>query len=226
MENRWTKRVTLITIIILVLVLGLFFSNTFIKSSEEINKSTPQFDEKVFNLNIQPVMGELNAPIKVVEFADFNCSHCADFKKTDFQIIKNKYIDSGKVAFYFLNYPVMGEDSELAAKVSEEIFGKYGNKAFWIYYNVVLENYDQEKTFDLLSLINIAKENIPDFNQNELIKLLYNNNCTDSLNLDKEIGKSVGVNGVPKFFVNGEMVQQWPQLISILENKLKGENHD
>jgi len=51
-------------------------------------------------------LGSDSAPIKVVEYSSLTCGHCASFHKDDFQAIKTKYIDTGKVQFTFKEFPL------------------------------------------------------------------------------------------------------------------------
>lgn len=47
------------------------------------------------------VMGQLDAPVEVIEYASFTCPHCAQFHETVFDRIKENYIDTGKVRFVY-----------------------------------------------------------------------------------------------------------------------------
>lgn len=47
------------------------------------------------------VMGSLDAPVSVVEYASFTCPHCASFHSNQFKQLKANYIDTGKVKFTF-----------------------------------------------------------------------------------------------------------------------------
>lgn len=44
------------------------------------------------------VLGNPDAPIKVVEFASITCSHCADFSKSAMEELTADYINSGRVS--------------------------------------------------------------------------------------------------------------------------------
>ncbi len=45
------------------------------------------------------LIGNPDAPLKLVEYASHTCSHCADFSKTGKEPLKNKYVASGVVSF-------------------------------------------------------------------------------------------------------------------------------
>ncbi|MFM7404939.1 MAG: thioredoxin domain-containing protein [Erythrobacter sp.] len=45
------------------------------------------------------MIGNPEAPLKLVEYASHTCSHCATFSKTAKETLKNKYVASGVVSF-------------------------------------------------------------------------------------------------------------------------------
>lgn len=45
------------------------------------------------------VMGDEGAPVTMIEYASFTCSHCRDFSTNVFGKLKADYIDTGKVRF-------------------------------------------------------------------------------------------------------------------------------
>lgn len=46
-------------------------------------------------------MGRTDAPVKVMEYGSYTCSHCADFHANVMDRLKADYIDTGKVEFTF-----------------------------------------------------------------------------------------------------------------------------
>ena len=49
-------------------------------------------------------MGNPDAPLKIVEFASYTCSHCADFAVNGEPELVKKYVETGKVSYEFRNY--------------------------------------------------------------------------------------------------------------------------
>ena len=65
------------------------------------------------------VMGAADAPVTVVEFADYQCPYCLRFTKTTFPALKQKYIDTGKVRWVALNLPLpFHKDAKKAAQAA------------------------------------------------------------------------------------------------------------
>lgn len=55
-------------------------------------------------------LGDVNAPIQIVEYASLACSHCAVMDQVVFPKLKAKYIDTGKVRFIYRDFPLRMED--------------------------------------------------------------------------------------------------------------------
>lgn len=45
------------------------------------------------------LLGNPDAPLKLVEFGSFTCGHCAEFSVTSHEALKAEFIDSGRVSF-------------------------------------------------------------------------------------------------------------------------------
>lgn len=52
------------------------------------------------------VMGNPDAPLKLIEYGARTCPHCAHFDAEGLPALKSKYIASGKVSYEFRDYPV------------------------------------------------------------------------------------------------------------------------
>lgn len=50
------------------------------------------------------VMGNPDAPIKLVEYMSITCSHCKDFGEQAFAPLRDNYVESGRVSFEIRNF--------------------------------------------------------------------------------------------------------------------------
>lgn len=50
-------------------------------------------------------LGSPDAPVTMIEYASVSCPHCAAFHATTFKLIKEKYIDTGKLRFVLREFP-------------------------------------------------------------------------------------------------------------------------
>ena len=58
-------------------------------------------------------IGRADAPVTVVEYASFACSHCADWHQFVYPVFKTRFIDTGQVRLVFRNLPTPPEEVSL-----------------------------------------------------------------------------------------------------------------
>lgn len=74
-------------------------------------------------------LGRADAPITVVEFADFQCPFCRRFNSTIFAELKKQYIDTGKVRFISRDMPLPMHSGAMPAAEAALCAGEQGK--FW-----------------------------------------------------------------------------------------------
>ncbi len=87
-------------------------------TEESISEATVAKEDKGFDLSAAKkprTLGDINAPIKIIEHSSFGCPHCADFHKENFKKIKADYIDTGKAYLIFDDFPLSAADIEIGA---------------------------------------------------------------------------------------------------------------
>ena len=92
------------------------------------------------------IKGNLDAPIKTVEYSDFECPFCKRFHDTMNEVM-DKYGDSGEVAWVFRQFPLEQlhpVKAQAVAVASECAAEQGGNDTFWKftdgYFDVTLTN--------------------------------------------------------------------------------------
>ena len=161
----------------------------------------------------QPTLGSSDATVEVVEFADFKCPACSVFKTQVFPQLKSDYIDTGKIRFSFLNFPLpLGPDSWTAANAVECVYHEIGNQAFWDYYHGLFVNQGPEHrtwaTPDLL--VQLAEDYIDEpVDTDSLRSCIVNERYRGEAERDREIGAAAEIPGTPTVFVNGQMLRDF-----------------
>jgi len=74
-------------------------------------------------------LGRADAPLTLVEFADYQCPFCRQFHSTVFQRLKKEYIDTGKVRFVSRDLPLDMHSNALAAAEASRCAGDQNR--FW-----------------------------------------------------------------------------------------------
>lgn len=60
------------------------------------------------------LMGNPEAPIKLLEYGSLTCSHCAEFSEKGYAKLRDDYVGSGRVSYEFRNFSLNGLDIPLA----------------------------------------------------------------------------------------------------------------
>src|SRR5215469_6132114 len=81
------------------------------------------------HLSDRPTMGPANAPITIVEFADFECPHCAHAMGVVETVVESKY--NGKLRLVFKNFPLQGHQWAHAAAVAAQCVYLQNPSTFW-----------------------------------------------------------------------------------------------
>ena len=147
-----------------------------------------------------PVKGDKDAEVTIIEFSDFQCPFCGRFFDQTFSQIKTNYIDTGKIKFVYRDFPLdsihpQARPAALAAECADDQ-GK-----FWEYHDLLFQKQDEWTATGTPFFKQYAKDLGLDTNKF--------NSCLDSKKHEDEIqkdlndGVSVGVQGTPAFFING-----------------------
>ena len=59
------------------------------------------------------LLGNPNAPVKLIEYASFSCPHCKHFEETGADALKAKYISTGRVSWEFRSFLIHPMDAPL-----------------------------------------------------------------------------------------------------------------
>ena len=148
--------------------------------------------------NGSPFMGNINAPITIVEWGDYQCTFCYKFHQNTLDIINEDFIKTGKVKIIFKDFPLNGVDSKLAAEAS---YCAQDQEKYWKYHDELFKNWGGERTGW------ITRESLDKFAETVDLDLKKFNKCLDDhkyenkVDLLYEFGKEIGINATPSFLV-------------------------
>lgn len=71
------------------------------------------------NVRGEPFRGETNTRVAIIEYSDFNCSHCARYATNIFPQLEREYIRTGKIRYLFRDLPDRQDmDSQIKAQMA------------------------------------------------------------------------------------------------------------
>ncbi len=161
-----------------------------------------------FDLEGQPFVGDENASVTVVEFADYRCPYCKQFDEQIYPQLEDEYIESGDVKFYMMNYAFLGPGSTQAAAAGECVY-EQDEEQFWDFHHAIYDNQgsESENWINQEFLMNLARDNTEGLDYDELESCISSQETLSEVQSDKRQGDQNGVGGTPTVFVNGEQIQ-------------------
>ena len=154
-----------------------------------------------FYNNASPILGDINAPLTLIEFGDYQCTFCKKFFHETEESIMINYVETGKVKMVFKDFIVVNEDSLNAASAAH---CANDQKMFWSYHSILYNNWDGEGTGWASS------EQLHQFaftlglDMNEFSECMSNSKWKDLVLSSHADGRTLGVDATPTFFILNE----------------------
>ncbi len=154
-----------------------------------------------------PIIGNPDAPITIIEFSDFQCPFCARFYTQTLPLIHEEYIEPGKVKLVFRDYPIQSiHPNALPAAVASECANEQGK--FKEMHDMLFENqneWSRQETANALSLFSQYATKIQ-LGQEAFDSCLTNGKYIEEIKKDLIDGRNYGVSGTPGFFIGNDQI--------------------
>ena len=154
-----------------------------------------------------PIIGNPDAPITIIEFSDFQCPFCARFHIQTLPLIMEEYIEQDKVKLVFRDFPIQSiHPNAVPAAVAAECANEQGK--FKEMHDVLFEKQGewskQETSIAVSSFIQYANE--LGLEQKVFESCVSNAKHIDEIRKDLQDGRDYGIAGTPGFFVGNEEI--------------------
>jgi protein-disulfide isomerase len=150
-------------------------------------------------------MGDPNALVKIVEYADFQCPYCMRYWQQTGPLIIQNYVATGKV--YYEYRSVGGFIGQGSADAANAAYCAGDQNKFWGYRDVLFANWTGENVGDF------TPDKLRQFAAAIYLNMDQFNTCIntgahmDQVNQDVSAAKAAGVSGTPAFVVNGKLME-------------------
>ncbi len=148
-------------------------------------------------------MGEVDAPVVLVSYSDFQCPFCGKFARDTEPELVERFVDTGVLRIEWRDFPYFGPDSELAAAAARAA-GEQGK--FWEFHDAVYAldlppksgQLTREKLLELAGGLDLDLDRF---------ETTMNDPATaQAVATDFTEGQQLGVTGTPTFVLNGQPV--------------------
>ena len=161
-----------------------------------------------------PSRGPANAPVTIVEFADFECPFCGAFYPT-LKLVEKNYAD--RVRLVYRQFPLTNSHPN-AQKAAEASLCANEQRRFWDFYDAL---FSDQSRLDVPSLKQRA--------QALGLDVAAFNACLDSgsqaaaIQKDRDDARRMGVNSTPTVFINGRLLggRSYAEIQEVIEDELQ-----
>ncbi len=166
---------------------------------EDTELSEPSAPALEVSADDDPVLGDADAPVTIVEFSDFQCPFCKKANDEALKEVKEKYVQTGKVKLVYRDFPLEFHPEAEPAALAAECADEQGK--FWEYHDLLFANQ-----------ASLSDANYKKWAQELGLDTEQFNGCykglkyLDEMRADMSDGQKYGVSGTPAFFVNGKLL--------------------
>lgn len=146
--------------------------------------------------------GRADAPVVLIEYADFKCGYCGKFARDTEPKLIEKYVKDGTLRIEWRNFPIFGEESENAARAA---WAAGQQNRFWEFHSAAYAEGAKEKGFGKDRVKALAEEaGVKDLDR--FMKDLDGKPARDAVAKDQEQGYGIGATSTPSFLINGRPI--------------------
>ncbi len=177
----------------------------------------------------QPMLGESDAPVTVVEFGDFKCPSCKAWGEMVYPQLVADYVETGDVKFSYINVLFHGNESVVGSLAAEAVY-EQSPESYWNFHKALFaaqptENHDAawltpEKTLE------VAAE-FPAIDQVQMKEDMEKQETMDKVEADEALVEEHEVAMTPTIVVNGQKLEDpfdYDAIKALIDQELAEEN--
>jgi len=154
----------------------------------------PPVIEKVVSIDDDPIKGDPNAPVTIIEFSDYECPFCKRSNDSAIKQIDKEYISKGKVRLVFRDYPLPFHKRATPAAVAANCAGEQDK--YWEMHDFLFESKDN---LDMPIIMGSVGE--LGLDKAKFTACVKDKSKEKEITKDLEDGKKYGVRGTPSYFI-------------------------
>ncbi len=201
--------IPILVVIIVVLVSAIWYYG------QTGSNQPPQAKATNVNVNLDndPYIGNVQAPIKLVYFFDYQCPFCRRFEEEVLPLIEKNYVATGKMVIYFRGNQFLGPDSITAGVAGQCLAKQIQNKKLsydiFAQWQAAMMKAQGVENSGWASAANIEKLttslNLNGIDSNQFNQCLDQRSTVNIVNEEAKANQAIGVDGTPSFLINGNL---------------------
>ena len=148
-----------------------------------------------------PVLGDKNAPLTIVEFSDYECPFCKRSFDQVLPELKKNYIDTGKLKLVFRDFPLsFHANAHKEAEAAECARSQSDDATYFKFHDQIFTRTTSNGVGLALSQIPIIARDL-NLNVSQFQQCLNSGKFGDEVDKDIADGTAAGASGTPSWFI-------------------------
>jgi protein-disulfide isomerase len=148
-------------------------------------------------------LGDVDAPVLMIEWADFQCPFCGSFARDTKPELMERYVEEGILRIEWRDFPVLGAESRTAAMVARAAAEQ---DAFWELHDEIYAEDRERNAGELSEDALLAMADDLGLDVDRLADDLGDPAHEEEIEMDLQIAQRLGITGTPAFLVNGQLM--------------------
>jgi protein-disulfide isomerase len=157
-------------------------------------KGQPPFKEADINIEGDPAIGDKDAKVTLIEFADYQCPYCGHAFQQIYTSIVAEYVKTGKVKYVFHDFPLEFHSNAFKASEAARCAGDQGK--YWEMHDKLFQN---QRTLDPKGLADAAQA--VGLDATKFQQCLDTGKYQAQIRSSIEAAMKIGVRGTPSFLL-------------------------
>jgi len=159
-----------------------------------------------FTAEGRPYRGQLDAPVTLEAFSDFQCPYCGQFSEETLPALLAGQVANGEAVFIFYDFPLSSIHLQAAAAANAaRCAGEEGAAAYWAMHDRLFADIDAWANDGAADVFRAYAADLA-LDEHAFDACLAEDRYADAIAADQELGLSRGVDSTPSFFVNGRLI--------------------
>lgn len=153
-------------------------------------------------------IGRPDAPLTILEFADFQCPGCQRWATFMEPLIKERLVNTGRARYVFYDFPLNIHQNGFLASRAGRCANEQGK--FWEYHAMVFQNQGKWAFEEDAVPLFVEYAGQVGADEGRFEECIRSERFAKEVSESVKLGESLGVGGTPTIFVNGQRLQDIP----------------
>ena len=156
---------------------------------------------KKVSVDDDPVLGDKNAKVTLIDFTDYECPFCKRYFDDTFSQIKKNYIDTGKIMYVVRDLPLsFHANAHKEAQATECAREQGGDSVYYKYHDEIFKKTTSNGTGLALTELSVIANDLG-LDGAALQSCLDSDKYKAEVDKDSTDASTVGASGTPTFFI-------------------------